>query len=324
MREDYNTIAKYLAGEELTSGEGKMIKKAKEDSVYWKEIEILSQNTEKAIKLKHFNTNKAWKKVNRKTEPKYFSIRPRNGWLRYAATIAILVATSLIVWQITIPGRYITYHTENTDLSRPAYILPDGSTVTLNHGSTLKVPIKFANSTRTVYFEGEGFFEVAPDPKHPFIVKTNNADVKVLGTSFNVRSYSNNPNMEVAVKTGRVQVAGILDENTGNKVVLAKNQKGIVLYENGEINKIDHYDLNDLAWYTGQLKFESSSLAGVINILNRAYNANIKIEASVDTSQLITASFDQQNISYVLDVISLTLDLNVHQQDESLFYITNN
>jgi ferric-dicitrate binding protein FerR (iron transport regulator) len=324
MRENYDIIAKYLSGEELTNEEGEVIKKAKAEPDSWKEMEALFKKSEMALNFSHFNTDKAWENVNRETETKHSRSRQLNGWLRYAATIAILVATSLIVWQITMPGHYITYHTENTDLSRPAYVLPDGSKVTLNHGSTLKVPRKFANNSRKVYFEGEAFFEVAPDPEHPFVVKAGNADVKVLGTSFNIRSYPNNQNVEVAVKTGRVEVAGTINKNAGNKVVLAKNQKVIVSAKKGTVTKFDRYDLNDLAWFTRRLNFESASLAEVINVLNRTYHAEIEAEAGVDTSQLITASFDRQNIGYVLDVIATTLNLNIHQQDENMFYIKSN
>ncbi len=324
MRENYDIIAKYLSGEKLTNEEGELIKKAKAEPDSWKDMEALFRKTEKALSFSHFNTDKAWENVNRKTESKHFRIRPLNGWLRYAATIALLVATSLIVWQVTMPGRFTTYRTENTDLSRPAYVLPDGSKVTLNHGSTLKVPRKFANNSRKVYFEGEAFFEIAPDPAHPFIIKAGNADVKVLGTSFNVRSYTNNQNVEVAVKTGRVEVEGTINKNADNKIVLAKNQKGIVSAEKGKVTKFESYDLNDLAWFTRRLNFESASLSEVINVLNRTYHAEIEAKAGVDTSQMITASFDRQDIGYVLDVIATTLNLNVHQQDENLFYIRNN
>ncbi|MDA3818415.1 MAG: FecR domain-containing protein [Prolixibacteraceae bacterium] len=324
MQENYDIIAKYLAGEELSDEEKAMIKKAKADPVSWSEIKTLFRNSGQALKFRHLNAAKAWEIVDSKTGTKSYRNRPIAGWLKYAATIVLMVTSTLLVWQLVFPDKYITYNTESSDLSRPEYLLADGTKVTLNHGTTLKTPRKFSNNNRTVYFEGEAFFEVAPDAARPFIVKAGDADVKVLGTSFNVRSYLNNANMEVAVETGRVEVASLVNKNTKQKIILAKNQKGIVIRGNGKIVKHDYYHKNDLAWFTRCLEFDAAPLAEVINVLNRTYHSKITADADVDTSQLITASFDRQNISYVLDVIAMTLNLNIHQQDENLFYIRNN
>ncbi len=324
MQENYDIIAKYLAGEELSEAENAMIKKAKADPASWAEMKTLFRNSGQALKFRHFNAAKAWERVDSKTGTQsYRTRRPLTGWLKYAATIALLVATTLIVWQVAIPDKFITYHTDNSDLSRPGYILSDGTKVTLNHGSTLKAPRKFSKDNRTVYFEGEAFFEVSADTVRPFIVKAGNADVKVLGTSFNVRSYPENPSVEVAVESGRVEVASLAAKNNKQKVVLTKNQKGIVSGKDGNLVKHDYYHKNDLAWFTRHLEFDTASLAEVLNALNRTYHCKIALETDVDTTQMITASFDRQNISYVLDVIAMTLNLNVKQQEENSFYIEN-
>jgi ferric-dicitrate binding protein FerR (iron transport regulator) len=84
--------------------------------------------------------------------------------------------------------------------------LPDGSIVKLNAGSSISYPAEFSGNKREVRFSGEGFFEVAKDSSKPFIIESDGIFTKVLGTSFNLRSYSNEGKINVAVVTGKVEV----------------------------------------------------------------------------------------------------------------------
>jgi hypothetical protein len=84
------------------------------------------------------------------------------------------------------------------------YTLPDGTKVSLNRGSKISYPSTFEGQTREITLQGEAFFDVAHDAQHPFIIHAQGADIKVLGTSFNVNAYSKQ--VKVWVKTGKVQV----------------------------------------------------------------------------------------------------------------------
>lgn len=86
-------------------------------------------------------------------------------------------------------------------------VLADGSKVSLNSGSTLTFPSKFIGQTRLVQLDGEGFFEVKSDKKHPFIVSTSKYQIKAVGTSFNVYDYQNSSRFETALLSGKVEVA---------------------------------------------------------------------------------------------------------------------
>ena len=86
------------------------------------------------------------------------------------------------------------------------YTLPDGSVVALNSNSKLVFPKQFNGDTREVTIEGEAFFDVKPNPEKPFIINAGKAQIKVVGTSFNVSAYPETETLEVVVKTGKVQV----------------------------------------------------------------------------------------------------------------------
>ena len=85
--------------------------------------------------------------------------------------------------------------------------LPDGSSVMLNHYSSLSYPEKFQSDKREVELNGEAYFEVSKDPKHPFIVQTETIDVQVLGTHFNVDAYHDNLDVKTTLLSGSVAVS---------------------------------------------------------------------------------------------------------------------
>ncbi len=118
----------------------------------------------------------------------------------YIGRIAMAAMLAVI---LTFSGIYIVnrfgYRTMATMDQPEEIVLPDGSSVTLNHFSSLKYPRKFSGEIRNIEMEGEGFFEVESDPDHPFVISTRDVDIKVLGTSFNVNAYSENEAVEVIV-----------------------------------------------------------------------------------------------------------------------------
>ena len=110
--------------------------------------------------------------------------------------------------------------------------LPDGSTVYLNKDSKLTYPNKFEGDERVVILEGECFFDVKKNPDKPFIIFSGNTKTEVLGTTFNLRAYPEQENVEVMVLTGRVKFSRITDETENKKMVnLTKQKKGIYMKE---------------------------------------------------------------------------------------------
>jgi ferric-dicitrate binding protein FerR (iron transport regulator) len=166
-------------------------------------------------------------------------------WLRISAAAAVVavVITLTLLWRPTVakqvfqnPIALSENNIEKTnDTKQPlSVLLQDSSTVLLQPGSTLRYPQVFGKLKREVFLEGEAFFQVAKQSGHPFLVYTKNIVTQVLGTSFNVRTDPQKQELEVAVRTGRVQVyeqSSVLQkkDKKGNGVLLLPNQK--VVYQ---------------------------------------------------------------------------------------------
>ncbi len=126
--------------------------------------------------------------------------------LRIAASVLIAASAAFLIKQYLFNNpNYYTVQTGMRGMKK--VVLPDNSTVWLNAETRVKVPEHFEGQFRTVILEnGEAFFDVQHDSNHPFIVKVNQLNVQVYGTSFNIRSYKKMGNITVAVATGKVGV----------------------------------------------------------------------------------------------------------------------
>lgn len=217
---------------------------------------------------------------------------------------------------------YTTPHAELSSRSTGAgekaeFLLADGTHIWLNEQSSLRYPVNFNNGTREVYLEGEAFFEVARDEQQPFIIYAGQAITQVLGTSFNVQAI-NKDEVAVTVVSGKVMLydAG----NADNKVLLEKGDRGIYYQKKQQLAKDQNKDLNFLAWQTGVLTFRNTEVSTMVSNLEMFYNVQIKVANDAINNCRITATFDNQPLEEVLEVLSLTLDINyVIKGDKIIF-----
>lgn len=198
--------------------------------------------------------------------------------------------------------------------------LSDGSTVQLNAESRLSVPEYFKEgSPREVYLEGEAYFEIIHDPDRQFIVYTDNAISKVLGTKFSVKSYPDENQISVAVSEGRVSIENRAD-STGLVKTISENQLG-VLNEQGIPSVTTLLDLAEyLGWTTGKLVFNQDPLSEVKRKLERWYDIDIqlKMDSEGSVQNNLTATFsDGQPIEDVLESISLVMNISFEITDSS-------
>ncbi len=157
-------------------------------------------------------------------------------------------------------------------------ILPDGTKVKLNSESKLIVPEKFDPDQRVVELQGEAFFEVVENKNSPFVVKSGNMEVKVLGTSFNVSAYSGEKLQKVGVKTGKVEVKGI-SESEEYTVTLLPNDLSIWNSEKNILEK-EAIKAEDavFGWTDQKLVFENHTLSEVLNTLSKWYGVKFIVQ----------------------------------------------
>ena len=195
-------------------------------------------------------------------------------------------------------------------------ILPDGTLVSLNSNTKLSYPQTFSGKTREVSFEGEAFFEVKPDKNKPFIIQAGQAQIKVLGTSFNVSAYPQTEQVEVVVETGRVQVSEQTTKTAKtNELILTPGDKGTLVYSSHSLHKTTNQNPNYLAWKTRILTFKATSLTEVIGELKKVYKVNIRLADQELGGLLLTAQFNDYSLDFILKVIENTFRIEVKNEN---------
>jgi transmembrane sensor len=184
--------------------------------------------------------------------------------------------------------------------------------ITLNSGSKLNYPEKFKGSKREVSLEGEAYFDVTPDKEKPFIIHSGDANIRVLGTSFNVNAYENKDEVEVFVKEGRVLLYGY-DKSSGdtNSVVLAAGEKGFFNKLTSKVRKIQDESLNELFWKTKTLIFSKTELSMVVETLQKFYGVNIVLSNKELLDCRLSATFVNQPIDNIVDIIAKSFNLTI-------------
>jgi len=192
--------------------------------------------------------------------------------------------------------------------------LPDGSKITLNADSELTYPIEFNDSLREVTLIGEAFFDIKSNVNKPFIVHTNKIKVKVLGTSFNVKSYADDENIETTLVTGKVEL--IKDKET--PIILAPSQKAVFHKKENtlEIEEVHSEDI--VAWKTGKLIFKKTSLQEVVVDLERKYNVKININSLKLLDYEYTGTFDNLSIDEVLNLLTISSPIKYTIENEKI------
>ena len=154
-------------------------------------------------------------------------------------------------------------------------VLSDNSVVWLNAGSRLVYPTLFKNKTREVMLFGEAFFEVAKNPERPFIVKTTDLEIRVLGTKFNVSAYDEDNVVQTVLKEGSVSIR-LNEANRFEKDIVIKPNQLASFYKNNRDTKIykvdaDYYTL----WTQGLISFDEIDFSRIIKKVERYYNISI-------------------------------------------------
>ncbi|MCR9264217.1 MAG: FecR domain-containing protein [Flavobacteriaceae bacterium] len=236
--------------------------------------------------------------------------KPKNrgtnfGWIRVAASVAILLGFGYLAFtkfdQEPVQEAVLEV-VRTTDWGQKLELtLSDGTLVRLNSGSSLKFPDRFEGNTREVELEGEAFFDVARNPDKPFVIKSDEVRTTVLGTSFNVNTYSHNQHIAVTVATGKVEVA-----SRDDKIFLGPNEQGVFNRNTKAISK-EQTDISAyLNWKEGILSFEDAALTEVTASLERWYGVTLMFENDSLGDCHLTATYTNETLGEVLESIVYT------------------
>lgn len=219
-----------------------------------------------------------------------------------------------LVYSNTVLKDSLVYNTINVPYGKRFELqLSDGTSVHLNSGTSLKYPVRFIKGeNRQVFLDGEAYFDVTKDSKHPFLVSSNDMDVKVLGTKFNVTSYRKDEKTYTVLVEGSVRAYNTLLEN--QQVLLKPGNRAY--FENQQL-KTEAVDIDKyVAWVSGELMFIDDSFGVIANKLERKYNVDIVNNYEDLNEIVITATFKNENIYQVLKTFQTykAFDFTVNNQ----------
>jgi transmembrane sensor len=212
-------------------------------------------------------------------------------------------------------------------------LLRDGTKVWLNAASSLSYTTALSEQgKRKVALEGEAYFQVAKDKKHPFLVESKGQEVEVLGTHFNINSYADEASIKTTLLEGSVRISllslresAIPDSKSGmanvpqHEVVLKPGQQSIVV-GNGRI-KVSEVDTEEaVLWKEGKFSFSSEELSSIMRKVARWYNVEVVYGASVDQQTTFSGSVSRfESVSGVLRMLKKTSDLNFRIADRKVY-----
>lgn len=308
-------LVKCLLGEATAEEQAEVlawVEESDSNRKYFNDFKLIWDNSKKLAAASTIDENAAWQRfqqrvIAEKPATKTIPLGRRINWMRVAAILVLMIGG---VWM----ARYMVWGT-NTQLMAGNEVkvetLPDGTVVTLNKGAVLEYNSRMSGNTRTVTLEGEAFFDVTPDKNKPFIITADDAQIKVVGTSFNVKT--TDEKTEVIVETGIVEVS-----KKKNSVMLNPNEKATVL-QSSEVPLKEAVDDVLYNYYrTKELVCKNTPLWRLVDVLNDAYNVNIEIGNARLKDMEITTTFKNQTLDEVLDVIARTLNVRVEKNGKNI------
>ncbi|WP_072994716.1 FecR family protein [Pseudozobellia thermophila] len=239
-----------------------------------------------------------------KARQKRFQIYQLTG---YAALVLVLVSLSLLYLKT---GN--APHTPELALIETATAigenrtieLPDGSMITLNANTSISFPKSFPDEVREVSLRGEAFFDVTHDADRPFVVSTDNGmKIQVLGTTFNVKSYPEDQNVETTLVSGKVRVV----EEKDNKTVVLNPSQRATYDKNEDKIIIDRVDTQNLtSWREGKLIYDETPIHQVIRDLQRRHKVSISVASPEIMNYKYTGVFDNLTIEQIMDLFEVS------------------
>jgi len=281
-----------------------------ENRSYYEKVEAAWNNAYPAKAPRHIDARRAWDKLQGKLEPTAemwtdrSASRWKSVWFRVAASLLVVMIAGLLLY-IRIHEDKIAQVNISTLHASQRVGLPDSSIAILYHNSTLLYPQYFGINKREVSLEkGEAFFKVTPDKELPFIIHTSVADIKVVGTAFNVALQPGG--LEVSVKEGKVLVYTANDSSyleAGSTAVIQAASYTIVVK--------DSVNTNSWGYATRQLVFKDLPMREVIADIEKAYPYSIRLSDKNINNCRLTATFDNDSAENLVNLIAETLNLSV-------------
>jgi ferric-dicitrate binding protein FerR (iron transport regulator) len=316
-------ITRYLS-EELSSDELFQFRQALEQEpelkLRLKEFSEIWESMDGVSEQRRYDLDAEWALMRGKTpdftDKRVAAVKGRT-LLYYSYRIAAVLLAGVIfsfawIFATQIAGKKVVLAREEP----VEILLEDGTQVVLNRNSGIRYRKQFGDDSREILLSGEAWFDVAADSTRPFVIDAGRAMVEVIGTSFNVNAYKENPTVEITVESGVVSVSA--KEDKDKQMILRAGNSGSYNSNSHELSLVPAYHPNNLSWKTRNLYFEDTPLRDVADLIGKVYNVSVVIPNEELASCPITVTFSDQSLEAVLNVLEMTLDLQISRSGEKI------
>jgi ferric-dicitrate binding protein FerR (iron transport regulator) len=226
----------------------------------------------------------------------------------------VLVSAYLVLSRVDSNLQYAEAIVPNGQKSE--IVLPDNTHIWLNSGTRLKYPVKFGSGKREVFLDGEAYFEVAHNANAPFIVNAKNVAVKVLGTTFNVKAYYDESQVETALLSGKIKLLidnrDEIDVHPGELVNISGSQKSV--------SKSGFNSEEIVGWKNNRLVFRDDTFSNLVKKIERWYDVEIIYDEKLyDHKRLTVELREGESIDRLMQIIEKTMNINYHINKQKIY-----
>ena len=307
-KEDQQEFEKFMEGDPLRMDEINTLKKI------WSKSAVYDEPAPPT------DLDAQWQQFSHKAFNSGGRVRAMHAWYRSwqaVAAIAILLLGAIFLLRPTAGSDTLMEIASSQKVQEVQ--LPDGSRAWVNANSELKYDQRFAE--RIVHLTGEAYFEVTHlDSDAPFTVVTTQTTTTVLGTSFNVRAYAAESDVEVEVFEGSVAFVSRAEKE--QRQLLTKGLKASFQVGKGVMSEISSTNINTLAWKTGDLSFDDEALGKILYDLERIFGVKFEVEHKAVLLCTFNSDFPEAKLEEVLDELAFVLDLEINKISEAQWQIS--
>ena len=316
-------LSKKLSGE-ISGVELEMLKQAVESSNEYRQlageldhyfyqhktlspkIDQLQHTWEMIVKTERDNSLGKFNYSLPKKTPFYYK-----HWLKVAAILVLLMGSGIVGYQIWKYKADQGFNTLAATNQKIFSMLDDGTKIWLNKKSTISYSKAFGKHKREIFLDGEAYFDVVKNTAIPLFIHVGNIDVEVKGTAFTINAYRNNPEIQVALIRGSIQVTNRLNKN--DKVLLKPNEKLIFLNRaiKGNQNSFLVVPMDTKASFgtSDTLLFYKEKLKDLVLRMEKKYDLKIEIQSEQLKGKRFSGTFTDETIQQALEALQLSYPL---------------
>ena len=298
----------------------------KEFEVKEKLLEDLSAETATTSSLPDFKAlfNKLWKEIEQNQKKNKTNVRYLGHIVKIAAAIIIGLFIGIYVTSIKeTPSEPVYYAAHSPKGSVSEMLLPDGSVIFLNAGSSIKYSVEGKNGTREVFLEGEAWFDVEKNEKKPFVVHTPYYNVNVTGTQFNIKAYSADNEIATTLEEGQIIIQPTENFKLARDIIVKPGEQVVLGKDSGEltIKKVNTKWFT--SWKDNKLIFVNMSLEDLVILLERKYGVDIEVKNKEILNLHFDGTIKNESIIEFLEIVKKALPINYKIIGQNI-EITNN